>query len=74
MGTLIVVIVVMLAVVTAGSIIFLAWELTSKETQDALERSLGHDAGKPPNTHAGSPAEPPAREPDEPGATRGPPG
>lgn len=47
MGTLIVIVVVLLAVITAGSIIFIAWELTSRETQDALERSLGRETERP---------------------------
>lgn len=53
MSMLIVVIVVALALVTAGSIIFIAWELTSRTTQDALERSLGRADGPPPGDHPG---------------------
>jgi hypothetical protein len=41
MGVVIPVIVVFLALVAAGSIAYIAWELTSRETQDALEKSLG---------------------------------
>jgi hypothetical protein len=41
MSALIPVIVVVLALVAAGSIAYIAWQLTSKDVQDQLERSLG---------------------------------
>jgi hypothetical protein len=42
------IIVVLLALVAAGSIVYLAWELTSKDLQSALERSLGRGTGDEP--------------------------
>ncbi len=41
MSELIPVAVVILALVAAGSIVYVAWELTSKDIHDVLERSLG---------------------------------
>ncbi|HEX5789118.1 MAG TPA: hypothetical protein VFY03_13125 [Woeseiaceae bacterium] len=36
--------VVLLALAAAGFIAWIAWDLTSKETQDVLERALGQKA------------------------------
>ncbi len=41
MSELIPIAVVILALVAAGSIIYVAWELTSKDIHEVLERSLG---------------------------------
>ena len=41
MSALIPVVVVVLALAAAGFIAWIAWDLTSKETQDVLERALG---------------------------------
>ena len=51
MGAVIPVIVVVLALVAAGSIAYVAWQLTSKDVQDQLERSLGRpgeNGARPP--------------------------
>ena len=66
MAAVIPVIVVVLALVAAGSIAYIAWQLTSKDVQDQLERSLGQPrdpasgATRPaPNEGADPPPEPP---------------
>ncbi|GEM_PF-2443071 len=47
MSSLIPVIAVLLALVAAGAIAYLAWELTSKRSQDSIEESLGRDERTP---------------------------
>ena len=44
MSALIPSLVVLLALVAAGSIAYIAWELTSKDVHDVLEKSLGQGA------------------------------
>lgn len=71
MSELIPVAVVILALVAAGSIAYVAWELTSKDIQEGLERSLGRGAaeGRPDGTSSagtGGPDVPEEPGPDEP--------
>lgn len=44
MSAFIPILVVVLALVAAGSIAYIAWELTSKDVHDVLEQSLGRGA------------------------------
>jgi hypothetical protein len=44
MSAFIPILVVVLALVAAGSIAYIAWELTSKDVHDVLEKSLGRGA------------------------------
>ncbi len=64
MGAVVPVIVVVLALVAAGSIAYIAWQLTSKDVQDQLERSLGQPGNAGPHSPQESPtpgaSDPPA--------------
>ena len=70
MGVVIPVLVVILALIAAGSIAYVAWQLTSKDVQDELERALGpgRDAGNPaaPDATAPGPAKESSPGDDEP--------
>ena len=55
MGAVVPVIVVVLALVAAGSIAYIAWQLTSKDVQDQLERSLGQPGDAGPRSPQESP-------------------
>jgi len=41
MSALVPVIAILLALIAAGAIAYIAWDLTSKKTQDSLEDALG---------------------------------
>lgn len=56
MGAVVPVIVVVLALVAAGSIAYVAWQLTSKDVQDQLERSLGQPGAADPHSPQEAPA------------------
>jgi hypothetical protein len=59
MSAFIPIVVVVLALVAAGSIAYIAWELTSKDVHDVLEQSLGRGAlGENHRPGAAEPAEP----------------
>jgi hypothetical protein len=57
MSAFIPIMVVVLALVAAGSIAYIAWELTSKDVHDVLEHSLGRGALE--ENHRPGAAEPP---------------
>jgi hypothetical protein len=61
MGYAIPIAVIALALIAAGSIAYIAWELTSKDIQDEIERSLGR-----PATEADPGQSPPTSSPDQP--------
>ena len=50
MSSLVPVIAVLLALIAAGSIAYIAWELTSKRSQDSIEASLGRKDARDENT------------------------
>lgn len=74
MSALIPVVVVIFALAAAGFIAWIAWDLTSKETQDVLERALGRQdvssdsdgASPPPGRQPAAAGETFGREPKEP--------
>jgi membrane protein required for beta-lactamase induction len=57
MSAFIPILVVVLALVAAGSIAYIAWELTSKDVHDVLEQSLGRGALEQQERGPGAPPE-----------------
>lgn len=50
MSSLVPVIAILLALIAAGSIAYIAWELTSGRSQDSIEQSLGRKDSRDEHT------------------------